>query len=277
MTWTRQTEDDLRSLDPATRGQEMTPARHDALLERVVAEGAARDAAPASTPVAAPAAERPRRSTRAVLVTGGLVAAATAGLLVLPPLLGGGDSAYASWTAVPDGLTAEQRHDAAEDCREGYRDTGGPNDYSRELDDATVAVAERRGEWITVVLSGADGFSALCTTDASDPFGPTSGVVGSIGTTTGWTPPGPREVVPDALGRGSTGSGDFSMAAGTVGNEVTGVSYDSTLHGTVVATVNAGHFALWMPGDELDDAQAAGVALDLTYTDGTTSTVVVRL
>lgn len=270
MTGTRDIETLLRDLDSAADEQGVPGLRRDALLERVVATGTARDQAAAATP--APSEGGARRKTRAVLVTGGLVAATTAGLLVLPPLLGGGDSAYASWTAVPDGLSTQERHDAVEDCRDAQDDTPGPVDESSALRGATAAIAERRGDWITVVLAGPDGFSATCTTDASDPFG--RGWIGSSGTLPADQAPGPRDLRATGLGVAYT-SGPLSMAEGYAGTEVTAVSYDSPVHGRVVATVNAGHFALWMPGDEFDDDMVlnTGVPVDVTYTDGTTDTL----
>lgn len=272
----------LRDLDAAPDHSTSSPERTRALLEQVIATGvtedAARDSANGATPApvpSRPAPSRRRTRTRAALVTGGLVAAATTGLLVLPPLLGGGDPAYASWTAIPDDLAAEERPDAAEDCRDAQLDTPGGGDEYPQLDDATVAIAERRGEWITVVLSGPDGFSATCTTDASDPFG--RGWIGSAGTPGGWQPLGPREVFASGLGVAHA-SGPLSMAQGYVGADIVGITYDSAEHGTVAATVAAGHFALWFPGDELDDDMVfdTGVPIDVTYTDGSTAEVALR-
>jgi hypothetical protein len=36
--------------------------------------------------------------------------------------------------------------------------------------------------------------------------------------------------------------------------------------------VNDGHFALWFPGNELQNASSQGVPLEVTYRDGTTAT-----
>ncbi|MEJ5914633.1 hypothetical protein [Pseudokineococcus sp. 1T1Z-3] len=275
----RSTSDDdvLRSLDAGPPTPDRSPstatARADAELARVLlrsrleGDAVGRPAAPVA-PSPRPAGRR--RTTRALLATGGLVAATTAGLLVLPPLLGGGDAAYASWTATPDGLSAEERRDAGEECRDTYDDARA--EYP-QLDDAVAAVAERRGAWVTVVLAGRDGFSAVCTTDASAPFA--EGVVGSYGLD---ETPAPRELRPSGLGMGMTGSGAFSMAVGSAGGEVVGLTYDSAMHGTVEATVSGGYFALWVPGEEMEGwPSRGGVPVQVTYADGTTERVLLTL
>jgi hypothetical protein len=40
----------------------------------------------------------------------------------------------------------------------------------------------------------------------------------------------------------------------------------------VKATVAKGHFALWLPGNELKDAATNGVEVEVTYKDGTKGT-----
>ena len=273
MNRTHQIETVLRTMNAAPDRYPTSKTQSEALLERVVAAGTAEDRAPAPTTTATIAHRaRPRPGARALLVTGGLVAATTAGLFVIPPLLGVEDSAYASWTAVPDDLSAQERPDAAEDCRTAQLEGPGGGDAYPQLHDATVAIAERRGAWITVVLAGPEGFSATCTTDASDPFG--DGWVGSAGVPADWEPLGPRDLLVSGLGVAHS-SGPLSMAEGYAGADVIGITYDSAEHGTVVATVSGGHFAFWMPGDELDDdlVFTTGVPVDVTYTDGSTNSV----
>jgi hypothetical protein len=67
-------------------------------------------------------------------------------------------------------------------------------------------------------------------------------------------------------------AGDISLAAGTAGSDVVGVIYKSRTHDAVTATVSPGHFALWLPGDELRNASSDGVEVEVTYQDGTTET-----
>lgn len=275
MNRTRQIETALRTMDAAPDRHPTSNARIDVLLERVVVAGTAEDRAPAPPTTAAFAHRGPKpRAARLLLLTGGLVAATTAGLLLIPSMLGVEESAYASWTAVPEALPAQERPEAAEDCRSAQLATPG-GDAHPQLDDATVAIAERRGAWITVVLAGADGFSATCTADASAPFG--DGWIGSAGIPTDWELLGPRELLVSSLGVAHS-SGPLSMAEGYAGPDVTGMTYDSAEHGTVVATVSGGHFAFWMPGDELDDdlVFTTGVPVDVTYNDGSTDSVNLR-
>jgi hypothetical protein len=143
--------------------------------------------------------------------------------------------------------------------------------YADEVGSAKVAIAERRGVWTTVVLAGDDGFSALCITDdAVNLFG--KAVMGSVGKSPVSAAPGPREVTATALGTGTMSAGDLSLAAGTAGADVVGVIYKSRTREDVKATVSLGHFALWLPGDELRNASSDGVEVEVTYQDGTKGT-----
>jgi hypothetical protein len=122
-----------------------------------------------------------------------------------------------------------------------------------------------------VTLAGAKGFSALCITDESTTL--FRDWFGSIGTPANYATPGPRDVVATDLGTGGIDAGEFSVAAGYTGSDVTGVTYYSANHGHVAATVSAGRFALWLPGDELKDASNDGVNVQVTYRDGSTATL----
>jgi hypothetical protein len=73
-------------------------------------------------------------------------------------------------------------------------------------------------------------------------------------------------------------AGEISLAAGHAGADVVGVVYRSQTHGDVTATVSHGRFALWLPGDELEDANAGeGVEVEVTYGDGSTGTSRLKL
>lgn len=255
----------LRTLDAGTHDHgnddDHASDRARADLERILAT----DPDPRGAVVPLPARPAPRRR---LILAAGLVAAATAALLVLPSPFGGGEAAYATWTATPTGLSAAAAAQAGEDCRDSY-DSAAENEYP-QFENASVAIAERRGDFTTVVLAGEDGFSALCITADSD------GTIGSYGVANG-TMPGPRELRATSLGTGTlTPAGDLSMAEGFAGEDVTGVLYRSTTHGDVTATVNAGHFALWFPGDELVDA-AHGVDVEVTYRDGSQASVTLSI
>ncbi|HEX4812222.1 MAG TPA: hypothetical protein VFV66_05665 [Nonomuraea sp.] len=95
-------------------------------------------------------------------------------------------------------------------------------------------------------------------------------MIGSVGTPTEYAAPGPRDLVATSLGVGTMKAGDVSLAAGTAGSDIVGVIYRSRTHGHVAATVSRGHFALWLPGDEFEDASNDGVLVEVTYRGGRT-------
>lgn len=275
MTRTHDINAALRSLDPADQDVDPANARARTDLNVILATDPTPD--PLQQPWApSTGVGRPRRlarTTRRVALAGGLAAAVTAGIVALPSLTGG-DEAFATWTAAPAGMSAQQRAEAAADCRENLEDVAGSGagaEYADDLNSAEPVIAERRGVWTTVVLAGTDGFSAMCITDDSARLF-ASAMIGSIGTPTGYAPPGPRDLVTRDLGVGTMSAGDISLVAGTAGSDVVSVVYHSRAHGDVTATVNQGHFALWFPGDELMDAASNGVEVEVTYRDGTTDT-----
>ncbi len=210
---------------------------------------------------------RPRR--RKVALAGGMLAAVTAGLVVLPSLTSS-DQAFASWTPAPHGMSVQERTDAAASCRQMQEDGAGAK-YVNELSSAEPAVAERRGVWTTVVLAGTDGFSALCITDDSTHLF-AKDMIGSVRTPTDHATPARRALTVTDLGVGTMNAGDLSLAAGTAGSDIIGIVYHSRTHGDVSATVSQGRFALWLPGDELKDSSSNGVEVEVTYRDGRTGT-----
>lgn len=260
----------LRSLDPADRHIDPTGPRAQADLRAILATDPAAGHQPVTpiAPAAARAAGRPGRPARRLTAAAALVAAVTAGVVVLPPLAGG-DPAFATWTATPTDLPGQKAPEAAEECRTRLID--GRNEYTQDLGVARPVIAERRGAWTTVVLAGADGFSAVCITDDSDHLF-SKAMIGSLGRPADDATPGPRELIATSLGVGAMNAGELSMAAGTAGTDITGIVYRSPVHGNVASTVSEGHFALWLPGDEFQDASSTGVDLDVTYRDGTTTT-----
>lgn len=272
MTRNQDIETLLRSLDAADHEGLANSHRARTDLHRILSTD------PAPAPVLRPtlttsAQGRPVKKTgrtaRRVAALGGLVAVVTASLIVVPSL-SGGDPAFASWTSTPGGMTETDRASAASECRTSKKDVGGGM-YAGDVNSAAVAIAERRGVWTTVVLTGKDGFSAMCITDdAVNLFG--KGMIGSVGKSAGNAVPGPRELTATDLGTGTMSAGDISLAAGTAGSDIVGVIYKSRTHEDVTATVSLGHFALWLPGDELRNASSDGVEVEVTYQDGTTGT-----
>jgi hypothetical protein len=223
----------LRSLDPADR-EVVVPARIFG------------------------APPRPRRSRR------GLAAAAVAavvGVGVAVPSFTGGGAAFASWRPEPSSLTGDARTELGEQCLAGMRGAD-------RVGDLTPVVAEARGRFRMVVLASPQGASAECigTEGLANWFGGSNGP-GEIRT------PAPRQLIPVSLGTGNLDEGDISIAIGYAGSEVAGVSYDSAEHGRVFATLNDGWFALWFPGDEMEDQAPSAVPLTVSYTDGTSEDI----
>jgi hypothetical protein len=243
----------LRTLDPAVAPADPHGPRARADLDRILA----------SDPGQPRTKANPRKGIR-LAAAAATVAVVATGIFMLPSLMNG-DRAYASWTARPTGLSAQAAADAGNACRDAQLGGAGA-DYRDNLQRAVVAIAERRGEWTLVILSGANGFSALCITDGL--FRDWFGSVGVPAVATA----GPRDVVATDLGVGAADAGELSVAVGHAGSDVTGVTYRSASRGPVAATVSAGRFALWLPGDELKDASRNGVEVQVTYRDGSTAT-----
>lgn len=249
-----QTDTLLRSLDASASGAPFDQRRAQRDLERILGAGRPEELAPIPG--------RPRRNRRLFLA--GAAAAAALAILAVP-VLGGGDPAYASWTQTASLLSPGASEKAGNACR-GL-------DRQDESFGANVAIAERRGEWTTVVLSGPGGFSSMCVTDGSL-FG---GSFGYSGKTPGGAEPAARGLLPTAMGMGSTSAGELSMVVGAAGAEVSAVSYASQTQGDVSGSVANGYFVLWFPGDELRDYPDDGVLLQVSYTDGSQEQVLASL
>jgi hypothetical protein len=265
----------LRTLDAADDAPSPDAGRARADLDRILStDRASHKVLPPMAPGATCSGKRvPYARSRRAVVVGSLVAAATAGLFVIPALTGG-DPAFASWTATPITLSDQDRDEAVADCRASNMGTGNGM-YEEDITVAEVAIAERRGAWVTVVLTGADGFDATCVTDASAPWFNKS-MIGSVGKVGPETDPEPRTLQATQLGTGLIESNPISMASGRAGSDVTGITYTSVTGEEVVATVAKGQFAFWLPGDELQDASSVGATVEVTYRDGTTETQSIR-
>lgn len=257
----------LRSMDAAEQSSPPSPDRAQKDLTRILNQDPFPTAFSRRTEATQlPVKPAPSRRRRAVAL-GGLAAAATAGLLIFPAI-SGGDPAFATWTAAPGTLVGSERDTAVSDCLNSKQNVGGGM-YSTELSAAKVAIAERRGSWVTVVLSGEDGFEATCTTDATAPWF-NKGTIGSIGKPSNATSPPARGIAATQLGTGTIGNKPISIASGRVGTDVAAMSYTNAAKERVVATVSKGQFAFWLPGSELQNASDQGIPVDVTYTNGTT-------
>lgn len=258
----------LRSMDAAEQGSRPDPVRAKADLDRILSAHQVIGSNSTMQISHDPRKPRTHRRRRAIALAG-LTAAVTAGSVIMPAL-SGGDPAFATWTAAPGTLTGSERDDAVSDCRNSKQNVGGGM-YSADLSAAEVAIAERRGVWVTVVLSGRDGFEATCTTDASAAWF-RKGMIGSIGKPTNATALPARGIAATQLGTGTIADEPISIASGRVGTDVTGLSYTTADKVSVVATVSKGQFAFWLPGNELQNAADQGVPVHVTYSDGSSET-----
>lgn len=253
----------LRSLDPAPDHVDTAAPRARADLERILA----------TDPGSDPAATDARRTSPRLAAAAAAVLVIGAGVALVPSLTGS-DPAYATWTAAPTKVSGSALPGVADACRDAQAGGAG-SDHRRELAASTAAVAERRGAWTLVLLSGDDGFSALCITDESRPLFRSS--FGYVGATPDSAAGAERPIRADTLGVGSIDGRELSVAVGTVSDDVSAVTYTSAEYGAVAASVSGGHFAFWLPGDELTDASQDGVEVELTRRDGTTETHLVTL
>lgn len=265
----------LRALDSADEHVDSRSTRARSDLARIMATDPSAPGSGGPSQGRRPSSSRsgdPRRtSTRARrgLLAGGVVTAVVTTWLLLPSMMGG-DHAFATWSSTPEAMTAQERADAASECRDAQR-SGPGGDYADELTRAEAVIAERRGAWVTVVMAGDDGFSAMCITDDSTRL--FDDWIGSIGMVPDQRAvPAARDLIATDLGTGVIDAGQVSLAAGRAGANVVGVVYRSKEQGEVSATVSGGRFALWLPGDELEHAPNAGVEVEVTYRDGTTGT-----
>jgi hypothetical protein len=257
----------LRSLDAAAQSPLPNAGRAEADLTRILSSPPASTGSSSSSGVSyCPTRPKVKRLRRAVSL-GGLAAAVTAGLLIVPAI-SGGDPAFATWTAAPGTLIGLERDNAVSDCR-GSTQRVGDGMYRTDLAAAEVAIAERRGAWVTVILTGGDGFEASCTTDATASWF-NKGSFGTVGKPTNATTLPARGIAVTQLGTGTNADNHISMAAGRVGTDVAAMSYTSADGTKVLATVAKGHFAFWLPGNELQDASDHGVPVEVTYSDGLT-------
>ena len=101
----------LRSLDAADPHAAATGPRARTDRDAILATAPAAPLGRQPGRSAVPAGPRPAAARRLVLA-GGAVAAVAATMVVLPSLIGG-DRAFATWTAAPEGMSAQESADAA--------------------------------------------------------------------------------------------------------------------------------------------------------------------
>lgn len=268
----------LRSLDaapgPLTDAERI---RGDAALERILAGAATLQADPAWA-LDMPSAAVPWWRRRAVLLPG--AAATLAAALVVAPGIGGGGAAYASWTPTPTVASTEDVAEVTRACRDTLAEVSPEMRAPVDAEAATPVVAERRGEWVGVLLrSGGPGRGASAACIARDPVGshaPPQEVHLAVGGGGGAAPTaGHGQLLEGFVAQ--LGEPPVSFAEGTVGPDVAGV----TIHAgerSVVATVESGRYVAWWPGRAFEagplppsgeGGPATLMRYDLVLTDGT--------
>lgn len=257
---------DLSTLDPAgtTDPDAASSVPALAMLERVLATPRDGSTLPASPAVRPTRYRAPRPTGRRLALAGGVVAALALGGVLLPGL--GDRAADAAWTAVPGQLDRQETLDAAQECRQTWRDTSiDPPPTEAQVAAMNPLVAEHRGDASLVVVGG-EGWFAACLLDES-------GYVASLSppdATAAVEDPAHDEVVAWSAFMSRLESGDAFLAlVGRAGADVAAVA----LHpeGTfgdvdvVHATLRDGWFiAFWPVGSE--DAERNPVRTPLTVT-----------
>ncbi|NYI44348.1 hypothetical protein BJ993_001428 [Nocardioides aromaticivorans] len=223
----------VRQLDPAPPA-ELTDAqreRADAMFARIVATPA--EGGVPVEPV------RPRRRRRLLV---GLGLASATGVAV-PALLVGGGGAYGSWTPEPETLTGTAAARAGDVCRTSH---AFPDARER------VVVAERRGEWTYVLLSGPAGEATCLMPEEMVERGVRSVDDDYFGSYDADPPAAPVVAAGDieetGAMSGSTDEGWFTWTAGFVGKDVTAVTVHTSSGLDIEASVVGNRFAAWWPG-----------------------------
>lgn len=217
-----------------------------------------------------------RRSTRPLV----LVAAALAVSLgiSLSGLFGTGGTAYASWTAVPTPHPAAEQEKLAQECRDSLAQGAGQTagtPTAADLQATDLVVADSRGSWSYVLLSGANDLEATCLVEEDDRllgiFPRSSSAVGAYALLSGLPEPEPQQIIGTGLMSMAGSEGSYWSTEGRVGSDVAAVSVLSATGTRIEATVTGGRFAAWWPQREDLDAGGApdSVRYVVTLTDGT--------
>ena len=168
-----------------------------------------------------------------------LVVAAVTALVVAIPFFGGGQNAYAGWTAYPAALSSGQQSTVARQCQAWAEDsiTKAPTQ---------VVLSERRGDIGLALLSGPDGLLVTCQQTLGGSGEPSGGSSETYLTDV----PARDGILSDGGSGFSEDDGEpiFRVVSGRVGADVTGVVVHTEEQGDVTATVEDEYFTAWWPG-----------------------------
>jgi len=223
-----------------------------------------------------PRARAPRTRRLALLGAATLVVTTAA---VGAQVLGGGNTAYATWTATPDRPASSQEARAATACRDSLTGSLNVTPQSdpdallrRSLPNAAPLVAEQRGHWTLVVLGDGRGLDAACLTETRTD-GPSHSSFSAVAYRAG-VALAPRDVLVTNGGTGGSADHLISLLIGYVGKDITALTVHTAEHGPVTATVDNGRVAAWWPGPEgidvTDPRLTTTAEVTITYTDDTT-------
>ena len=195
-----------------------------------------------------------------------LVVAAIAALIVAIPFFGGGQNAYAGWTAYPAALSTGQQSAVAQQCKEW-------TEQSITKAPTQVVLSERRGGIGLALLSGPGGLLVTCQQSLGGSGEPSGGSSETYLTDI----PAEDEILSDGGSGFSEDDGEpiYRVVSGRVGADVTGVVVHTAEQGDVIASVEGGYFTAWWPGPAESASPPTGsLPMDFTFTaqlrDGTT-------
>lgn len=272
----------LRALDPAPTLEPVDRNRQAALLATVLASNTD-TGAPSAPP---PLRRRPARRLALAGVAAGTVAAAS---LVLPGLSDG--YAYASWTPHPEPVAAPDLALVHTACLDKFG-SGPPMNQGADgvvAKDLTVRLAERRGTWVGVLLTGTQSntqWEVSCLAELPAGTTDVKHVSWAAGGGGGFAAPQAHELVPGGVAQFGVDTGLFgsgrrepaSVTSGQVGPEVAKV----TIHSggtTAEASMKDGTYAVWWPGTAFNTSTPLPpsgqggpeltITYDLTLQDGT--------
>lgn len=213
---------------------------------------------------------------------GVLLAGAAAALTVAVSVSGvfGGGTAYATWTATPTVLPADQEAKVVLACRDTFtRGSDAERENYRDLaagvTTADLILTDTRGDWTFVVLSDNEsGVEASCLVEKLDEdLLPEFAASGGASFGNPRRAPQPDQILGVGVSTAAGDDGIYWTTHGTVGSNVAAVTVVSADGLRIEATVQNGWFAAWWPsrytGTESGRDLPEGMRWIVTLTDGT--------